>query len=127
MAKLLKQLTKLAPDSPLLGASASSKALRAEIKKVKASQKDAAAAALSTSELEEEGVETETSDGASAAEDDEECSVVEMTIDGVTYLYDEAGDYAGVAHLLLTPEGTPIGVYDVELGQVELKEFTFDE
>jgi len=32
-----------------------------------------------------------------------------------------------VAHLLLTPEGTPIGVYDVELGQVELKEFTFDE
>ena len=32
----------------------------------------------------------------------------------------------GVEHLLMTEEGEPIGVLDVETGQVMLKDFAFE-
>ena len=52
--------------------------------------------------------------------------MVEKEIDGETSLYDEAGGYAGVPHLLLTPEGDPIGTYDVESGKVIFQDFEFE-
>ena len=60
-------------------------------------------------------------------EEEASVDVVEKEIDGKTYLYDEAGGYAGVPHLLLTPEGDPIGIYDVESGKVIFQDFDEDE
>ena len=68
-------------------------------------------------------------ESAAAVSEDEEgetSEVDEMEIDGVTYLYDESGSHAGVEHLLMTEEGEPIGVLDVETGQVMLKDFSFE-
>ena len=53
--------------------------------------------------------------------------VVEMEIDGVTYLYDEAGEYAGIPHLLLTQSGDPIGIYDVQSGEIIYQDFEVAE
>ena len=44
--------------------------------------------------------------------------VHEKVIDGVTYLYDEAGGFAGLPHLLLTPGEQPVGTYDVQSGEI---------
>jgi len=49
-----------------------------------------------------------------------------MEIDGITYLYDKSGGVYGVEHLLMTEEVEPIGVLDVETGQVMLKDFAFE-
>ena len=68
----------------------------------------------------------EESAAAVSEEEGETSEVEEMEIDGITYLYDESGDVAGVEHLLMTEDGEPIGVLDVETGQVMLKDFSFE-
>ena len=92
----------------------------------------AAAAAIEASELaapelEADAVscESEASDGEEDAE--EEVEVVEKVIDGVTYLYDESGGFAGIPHLVLTPEQQPVGVYDPEQDHVVFQEFEVEE
>ena len=52
--------------------------------------------------------------------------VVEKEIGGVTYLYDEGGEFAGVPHLLMTHDQEPVGVFDVESGKVIFQEFEFE-
>ena len=56
-----------------------------------------------------------------------EVVVVEKEIDGVTYLYDESGGFAGIPHLVLTPEQQPVGVYDPEQDHVVFQEFEVEE
>ena len=50
-----------------------------------------------------------------------------MDVDGTNYLYDAAGDFMGVEHLVLTEEGTPFGVFDPETNSVEECDFEFEE
>jgi len=125
-SKLKAQLKKISPSSPALSAELTPKALRAEIAKAKAEKAAAAVAAEAAPELEPEAVscESEASDGE---EDEGEVVVVEKEIDGVTYLYDESGGFAGIPHLVLTPEQQPVGVYDPEQDHVVFQEFEVEE
>ena len=126
VTKLKAQLKKISPSSPALSAELTPKALRAEIAKAKAEKAAASVAAEASPELEAEAVscESEASDG----EDEEaEVEVVEKVIDGVTYLYDESGGFAGIPHLVLTPEQQPVGVYDPEQDHVVFQEFEVEE
>ena len=125
-SKLKAQLKKISPSSPALSAELTPKALRAEIAKAKAEKAAAAVAAEAAPELEAEAVscESEASDGE---EDEGEVVVVEKEIDGVTYLYDESGGFAGIPHLVLTPEQQPVGVYDPEQDHVVFQEFEVEE
>ena len=127
VTKLKAQLKKLSPSSPALSAELTPKALRAEIAKAKAENAAAKVAAQAAPELEAEAVscESEASDGEEDAE--EEVEVVEKVIDGVTYLYDESGGFAGIPHLVLTPEQQPVGVYDPEQDHVVFQEFEVEE
>ena len=127
VTKLKAQLKKLSPSSPALSAELTPKALRAEIAKAKAEKAAAAVAAEAAPELEADAVscESEASDGEEDAE--EEVEVVEKVIDGVTYLYDESGGFAGIPHLVLTPEQQPVGVYDPEQDHVVFQEFEVEE
>ena len=127
VTKLKAQLKKLSPSSPALSAELTPKALRAEIAKAKAENAAAKVAAQAAPELEADAVscESEASDGEEDAE--EEVEVVEKVIDGVTYLYDESGGFAGIPHLVLTPEQQPVGVYDPEQDHVVFQEFEVEE
>jgi len=141
VVKLKAQLSKLSPQSPALAAELTPKALRAEIAKVKAEKAAAQVVAQSAPQLEAEAVsceseasEDEAEDEAEAevedeaeAEDEAEVEVVEKEIDGVTYLYDESGGFAGIPHLVLTTEQEPVGVYDPEQDHVVFQEFEVEE
>ena len=123
VVKLKAQLSKLSPQSPALAAELTPKALRAEIAKVKAEKAAAQVVAQSAPQLEAEAVSCE----SEASEDEAEVEVVEKEIDGVTYLYDESGGFAGIPHLVLTTEQEPVGVYDPEQDHVVFQEFEVEE
>ena len=127
VVKLKAQLSKLSPQSPALAAELTPKALRAEIAKVKAEKAAAQVVAQLAPQLEAEAVSCESEASEDEAEDEAEVEVVEKEIDGVTYLYDESGGFAGIPHLVLTTEQEPVGVYDPEQDHVVFQEFEVEE
>jgi hypothetical protein len=48
------------------------------------------------------------------SDDKEYVELSSIDINGVTYLHDPHGIYAGIKHLILSEEGTPLGIYDKE-------------
>lgn len=62
-------------------------------------------------------------------EEKEEDVVTLDTIDinGVTYLHDPHGIYAGIKHLLLSEDGTPLGIYDKNSNRLIEQEFEVSE
>jgi len=132
VSDLKDKLAKLNPELPILAAETTSKELRAllkaeklRIKEEKAAKKAAKQVAVDAADAAEELDSTPVPSCEEESDEEEEASVdvVEKEIDGKTYLYDEAGGYGGVPHLLLTPEGVPIGIYDVESGKVIFQDF----
>ena len=61
-------------------------------------------------------------------EEKEEDVVTLDTIDinGVTYLHDPDGGYAGIKHLLLSEDGTPLGIYDKNNNRLIEHEFVIE-
>jgi len=60
-------------------------------------------------------------------DEEEELALPEMNVDGKSYLYDAAGDFMGIEHLVLTLDGVPFGTFDPETDEVEECEFEFEE
>ena len=132
-------LSKVNSEHPILAAETSSKEMRAvlkaeklRIKEEKAAKKAAKEAAVVAAdaqpELDEEAIPSCESESEEEGDEEEKSvDVVEMEIDGVTYLYDKEGSYAGVPHLLLTQGGDPIGTYDLSSGKIIYQDFEVDE
>tara|TARA_B110000967_G_scaffold124951_1_gene127728 strand:+ start:233 stop:556 length:324 start_codon:yes stop_codon:yes gene_type:complete len=78
-------------------------------------------------EVVKEGVKEAEKEKLEEVLDDEDCIDISkmktIVVDGHSYLYDEDGDYAGIEKLLLTEEGTPVGIYDEETKKVTVVEF----
>ena len=49
-----------------------------------------------------------------------------IDINGVTYLHDPDGVYAGIKHLLLSEDGTPLGIYDKNNNRLIEHEFVIE-
>ncbi|KAL3913909.1 MAG: hypothetical protein SGPRY_007813 [Prymnesium sp.] len=64
-------------------------------------------------------------DEGAAEGDEEELELPTLEVDGITYLYDEEGEYNGVEHLLLTEAGEAWGVWDPATSTAE--ECIFEE
>ena len=131
-------LSKVNSEHPILTAETSSKEMRAvlkaeklRIKEEKAAKKAAKEAAVVAAdaqpELDEEAIPSCESESEEEGDEEKSVDVVEMEIDGVTYLYDKEGSYAGVPHLLLTQGGDPIGTYDLSSGKIIYQDFEVDE
>ena len=129
VSDLKAKLAKLNSELPILAAETTSKKLRAKIKAEKQRLKEEKAAkqvAADEADAAEELDSTPVPSCEEESDDEDGLEVVQKEIDGETYLYDEAGGYAGVPHLLLTPEGDPIGTYDIESGKVIFQDFEFE-
>jgi len=96
-------------------------------KAAKAAEKEAKELAEAKVEAEKAAPELDTvsveSEADSSDDEEEEVTLDTIEVDGVTYLYDPDGTYAGINNLLLTEEGTPVGIYDNENDKVIVQEF----
>ena len=101
VSDLKDKLTKLNPELPILAAETTSKELRAEIKAEKQRIKEEKAAKQVAADEADAAEELDSTPVPSCEEESDEeaevsVDVVEKEINGKTYLYDEAGGYAGV-------------------------------
>jgi hypothetical protein len=117
-AKAAKLAEKEAAKAAKLAAKEAAKASKLAAKEaVKAAEQ----AKLAEPELDAVSIESEVD--SSDDEEDEDVDLPEKIIDGNTYYWDETGEVQGVKNLLLTEDGTAIGIWDAEKNQVVLQEF----
>jgi hypothetical protein len=117
-AKAAKLAEKEAAKAAKLAAKEAAKASKLAAKEaVKAAEQ----AKLAEPELDAVSIESEVD--SSDDEEGEDAELPEMIIDGNTYYWDETGEVQGVKNLLLTEDGTAIGIWDAEKNQVVLQEF----
>ena len=126
-----KEAAKAAKVAEKEAAKAAKLAEKEAAKVAKLAKKEAKEVAEAKVEAEKAAPELDTvsveSEADSSDDEDDEVSLDSIEVDGVTYLYDPDGTYAGINNLLLTEEGTPVGIYDKEEDKVIVQEFDNDE
>jgi hypothetical protein len=121
-----KEAAKAAKQAEKEAAKAAKQAEKETAKAAKQSEKEVAKETELDDELETVSIESE-ADSSDDEDENKELDLPTKVIDGETYLFDEDGQYGGVENLILSMEGTPVGIYDKDEDKILEVEFEEDD
>ena len=132
-----KEATKAAKQAEKEAAKAAKQAEKETAKAAKQAEKETAKAAKQAEkevvketelddELETVSIESE-ADSSDDEDKNEEHELPTKVIDGETYFFDEDGQTYGIENLILSMEGTPVGIYDKDEDKILEVEFEEDD